>query len=321
MFVVTDSSSAWVQLITDNFITLGIGDADDGFRGSLQRCGLGGGVSVTLVGTDRSRVLRTARGVRADGCDDLLLLVPVAGSPVVRQEGTARTVPPGAASVHVAERPYELEFAGPSRVVVLQAPRRIVPSPDLVSVRRLTADHDRTSGIVGVFRAFAMEVVARGEALSADDREELGRTAAELAVSVLRSRAVDVDAVPDAWQALVAAVRSHVRANLADPGLTPAVLARHHHVSVRSLQLAFERAGSTPAGLVRTERLRWACRLLADPRYAALPVTAVAARAGYLDVNTFIRAFRRAHGTTPGAWRTQARVPTGTDPVVERLRR
>lgn len=300
---VTDSPSTWARLITDNFIALSISDAGDAFQASLHRCDLGDSVRLTVVGTDRSRVVRTARGVRGDGCDDLLLLAPILGPALVRQEGGETEVSPGAVSVHVAERPYELVFDRPNRVVVLQAPRKIVPSGELVSAQRRREPGGTRGPLASVFRAFATEVVAVASGLSDREREELGHTAVELAVSVLGT----FQPAARGRRAVVAAARALVRDCLADPGLTPATVAAGQGVSLRYLQLAFAEAGSSPGAYIRMERLRRSRRLLADPRYLALSVAQVAHRVGYRDVNAFIRAFKREYDDTPGGWRAARR--------------
>ncbi|MFV6028859.1 helix-turn-helix domain-containing protein [Streptomyces sp. NPDC056264] len=53
-----------------------------------------------------------------------------------------------------------------------------------------------------------------------------------------------------------------------------------------------------------------ACRLLASPRHAALPVSAVAARCGFTNPSHFTRRLRAAYGTTPSEWRRHRTRPT-----------
>lgn len=302
MQITTESPTGWAKMISDNFITLSVSGAEDGFRASLSRCDLGSGVTLTSVGNGRSTVRRSIGSIRADGCNDLLLLAPIEGSVAVRQEGRESVLAPGSVSVHVGERPYELAFGSPGRVIVLQAPRATVPDPSLVSVeRRCTAEGTRP-GIAAAFRAFAIEVVGMADALGDSEREELGSTAAELAVSVLRSDAVAGTA---GWRAILAQAQAFIRENLDNPRLAPAAVAVRQGISLRCLQLAFARAETSPAAFIREERLRRARRLLADPRYSALSISQVASRVGYPDANAFIRAFRAEQGTTPGAWRAQ----------------
>ncbi|MGX1807552.1 helix-turn-helix domain-containing protein [Nocardia sp. NPDC055321] len=79
----------------------------------------------------------------------------------------------------------------------------------------------------------------------------------------------------------------------ADPGLSPAVLARTLHVSLRHLQTAFAESGTTPAHAIRVARLTRAAALLEAGR----TVADVVELSGFTDPSTFRRAYRRHFGT------------------------
>lgn len=70
------------------------------------------------------------------------------------------------------------------------------------------------------------------------------------------------------------------------------------------LRLFSKVLGVTPHQYLMRTRLRRAARLLADGN---LPVTEVALEAGIADLSNFVRSFRRAAGTSPGAFRRAAR--------------
>lgn len=303
MDIVTDSPATWTQLITDNFITLTISDVTDAFEGSLRSCDLGETVRLTIVQSQGCRVHRDTRGVRADASNDLLLLTPLEGQVIVRQEGSECTIGPGVVSVHVADRPYDLRFQQPGRVLVMQAPRRIVPSSELVSRERRCTGVD--GAIVRVFRAFATEAIAAANQLTSSERDELGVTASDLAVGVLGATRPGFAESSAGSDYLFLSARSFIRSRLGDPELTPAVVAGSQGVSLRSLQTAFGNAGSSPAAFIRSERLRQSQRLLDDRRRTARSVAQIAHEVGYADPNVFIRAFKREFGRTPAAWRSE----------------
>lgn len=102
---------------------------------------------------------------------------------------------------------------------------------------------------------------------------------------------------------LIGLLREHIRNHLADTDLTVTELARRHHVSVRQVHVVFARAGTTPAGFVRLQRLAAARQLLADPAGARRTIAGVAAAVGFSELRTFERAFQRQYGTTPARWR------------------
>ncbi|GGP94060.1 helix-turn-helix domain-containing protein [Streptosporangium pseudovulgare] len=105
----------------------------------------------------------------------------------------------------------------------------------------------------------------------------------------------------------VARVQAFIEHRLADPGLSPALVAAEHHVSVRHLQKLFEEQGLSVADWIRRRRLERCRRDLADPARNDLPVRAVAARWGFTSESHFNRAFRAAYGAPPATYRRRLR--------------
>jgi AraC-like DNA-binding protein len=98
----------------------------------------------------------------------------------------------------------------------------------------------------------------------------------------------------DALTAVCAAVEQ-------DPGRawTLTTVARHAHLSTRTLSRRFQRAtGMTVAHFVRQARLNAALRLLAR----GVAVSTVASDLGYATPSAFTAMFRRALGTTPARY-------------------
>jgi AraC-like DNA-binding protein len=298
----TVGAEAWSELITGNFIALSVRDARDDFRGELDRRDLGRGVSLTEVTTRPSRVLRTSRLAAGDACDDVLFLVHRGGVGTVSQDRRCTPLRPGFGSVHDASCPYELSFSSPSRELVLQLPKRLLPSADLVGPGRRAREVAATEPAMRVFSAFCRELLAVSDELDGLGREEMGQTAIDLLTSVLR-RGGEPGPVPSGPAALLVTLQGFVRANLADPDLTAESLAAGHHISPRYAQKLFAGTGTTPAGYIRSQRLRAAHRALRDARLDHVPVAGIAHRVGFRGADTFIRAFRREFGVTPGEWR------------------
>ncbi|MDR7277453.1 helix-turn-helix transcriptional regulator [Catenuloplanes atrovinosus] len=100
--------------------------------------------------------------------------------------------------------------------------------------------------------------------------------------------------------ALARAARDLADRHLTDAALTPALLARHLHVSVRTLHRAFATTGEPVSAYIRRRRLEAARAALTAPH--PLPVSAIAARWHFSDSSHFIRAFRRHYGQTPARY-------------------
>jgi AraC-like DNA-binding protein len=98
-------------------------------------------------------------------------------------------------------------------------------------------------------------------------------------------------------------IYAFMRQRLADPGLTPQVVAAAHAISVRQLNRIIEEDGESPAQWIRRQRLDRCRRDLTDPELADRPVATIGARWGFADPATFNRAFQRQFGLPPGEYR------------------
>jgi PAS domain S-box-containing protein len=94
---------------------------------------------------------------------------------------------------------------------------------------------------------------------------------------------------------LIGAARAFVEENVTDPRLSPELLARTHHVSLRLLQSLFADLGLSPARYIRDQRVAHAQMLLRRGE----TVTRSGLLSGFSDTGTFTRAFRRRIGYTP----------------------
>ncbi|WP_285362891.1 helix-turn-helix domain-containing protein [Microbacterium sp. LMC-P-041] len=93
-------------------------------------------------------------------------------------------------------------------------------------------------------------------------------------------------------------VRGQISDGFRDPALTPSRIADMNHVSLRTLQIILAREGTSPARLIRSERLRYAAQLLGR----GMPPRTAAFDSGFSDADTFSRAFRKHFGIAPSAY-------------------
>jgi AraC-like DNA-binding protein len=104
-----------------------------------------------------------------------------------------------------------------------------------------------------------------------------------------------------------AAIKADIAARLSDQGLAVGSVAARHGITPRYVQMLFEADGTTFTHYVLNRRLALAHRLLTDPRHARSTVTAVALAAGFGDLSSFNRAFRRVYGASPSEVRAAVR--------------
>ncbi|MGW0826057.1 helix-turn-helix transcriptional regulator [Streptomyces sp. NPDC002845] len=94
-------------------------------------------------------------------------------------------------------------------------------------------------------------------------------------------------------------VRRYVRDHAADPALTGTSMARALGWSLRQVQLALQRAGTTPRDVIREERLRLVRDRLQCADCAHMTITDLAYASGFSSASAMSTAFRQRYGTSP----------------------
>ncbi|WP_432089649.1 helix-turn-helix domain-containing protein [Streptomyces sp. bgisy095] len=107
-------------------------------------------------------------------------------------------------------------------------------------------------------------------------------------------------------QVLLARIRAFIEASLADPGLSPAAVAAHHHISVRLLHLLFRDKPETVSATIRRLRLQRSHADLANPDLGHHRIGKIAERWEFRHQADCSRAFHRVYGMPPSDFRRQA---------------
>jgi AraC-like DNA-binding protein len=215
------------------------------------------------------------------------------GSGSVEQYGRTARLVPGAAALYDASAPYTLSFPGQMSEIVLQLPRETISSVGH-AFEDLTARVLHPSGPLKALVALAGAVDPGEREGSAASDGAVAESLASLLRAALTSEPPS-EAPPVEAELLALALRLHVDEHAADPHLTPESLAAEFHISLRYAQKLFSRDGDAPASYIRLRRLELAQRHLR----AGSSVSEAAYRSGFLDVDTFSRAFKREFGIAP----------------------
>lgn len=128
---------------------------------------------------------------------------------------------------------------------------------------------------------------------------------ADLAALALGAQGDYAEAAREGGQkaARLAAIRAELETRFQDAELTAASVAQRHCISVRYLHVLFEQSGQTFSDFILERRLRYAMSRLSDPRCRHLRIADIAFDAGFSDLTTFNRCFRRRFGDTPSSVR------------------
>lgn len=272
------------------------------FQGDLQVARLGD-VRIGTIAAAPHTVTRSPRLIRSDDTELYKVALVVDGYARIDQDGRGTELGPSELVVYDTTRPYELTFAGNNRLIVVGVPRSMLRAPrgltGSMTARRLTT----TAGTGRLVGSFLRNVESDLTDLSRGDHPGGHRLAAVLA-DLLDLTLGEIGAQPEVLPVPVLdRILAYCAANLTDPGLSPASIAAAHRISPRYLNKLFAGIGETPAAYLRRMRLDAVRRTLADPGYAAVPISTIAAQYGLADPPNFIRMFRAAYGCTPGQYR------------------
>lgn len=284
----------WRELICAAFLALTPeSDLRDGFAGSVTQWQLGA-ADLARIDSQRQRVRRTENDLDRAGRPGYYANLQVHGVSTMRQAGRETVLRPGDLALVDTRDTFAFEFANDFRQLSFFVPDRLLglDTPVPTATRLQTA-----TGVGAAVRHTLLQLPLLGTPQAARLATHIGGL---LAVALDRPGSPPLRA-PRTYAAALADIEEH----LADDTLTPAMTARRLGVSVRTVHGLFAGRELTYAATVRRARLERARQALRDPDQRSLRVIDIATEAGFADVSSFHRAFRRAYGVTPA----QARQP------------
>ncbi|MET9045409.1 helix-turn-helix domain-containing protein [Streptomyces sp. NPDC004362] len=263
-----------------------------------------GDLQVSSVRANPATVHRTAKLARADDEPVVFISLQVSGESTDVQDGRGAVLRPGDIAFYDTRRPYTLLFDRGVDMHFFRVPVRDIALPDEVIGQAVA----RRLGPEGAVSGMATGYLTR----LAEHREQFDATAAHLlaAPSMELIRAVLAAQSDRPWlmagalhETLAVRILEHMRAHVADPDLSPASVARAHHISVRHLYAILARNGIGFGDWVRAERLDACRRELSRVPPTTETIAALARRWGFKSPSHFSRAFKAAYGMSPQAWR------------------
>ena len=256
-------------------------------------------------------VNRRDRHLVASDNDDLLVLINLDDRLAIRQMDRDVSLGPGEACVLSCAEPGVYERRSAGRIGAVRIPRNALvqgvrdieghlgrPIASDTPLLRLLAGYleaiDRTRSYpVAEERALIVQHVHDILALLLGARGDEGHAAAGRGLKAARFRALKDD----------------VARNIDRRDLTAASIGARHNMSVRSVQRAFEHAGTTFTAYLLELRLNAMHRKLGDRQLAARAISDLALDCGFGDMSHFNHSFRRRFGATPREVREQAKKP------------
>jgi AraC-like DNA-binding protein len=208
-----------------------------------------------------------------------------------------------------------------TQVTLFFMPRAALPLPRDEVERLLAHKLSARTGTGALLARYLTGLLEHAAGCDPAELPRLGTIGLDLAATILAGRLDAGRRLPaeSHHRALAARIDAFIDHHLGDPGLGPASIAAHHHISVRTLHVLFEQQPQTVSATIRRRRIERCHADLADPRLRDRPIGEVALRWGFKTTAEFSRAFRAAYNTSPREHRQQALAKEEPTGAVRRL--
>ena len=255
-------------------------------------------------------VLTRSRELIGDGNDDLGLFISLASS--FHCDFVDRTLGQGEVVLTDNSRAASIVCSGGGSFFALSMPRKALMSlaPDAEDrLKRPAVDGNRPE--LRLLRNY-LETLLTSSAVNAATLHAAGAHVLDL-VALALGAAGDAGHAASAGglrAARALAARQSVSAQLRNPKLSPADIAKANGVSERYLRQLFAEMGTSFSEFLNAQRLELAHRLLTSSLHRNRRIAEIAFEAGFSDLSHFNRRFRARFHMTPSAAREEARGPT-----------
>ncbi|GIH20072.1 helix-turn-helix domain-containing protein [Rugosimonospora africana] len=300
--------AAWHEMTAKAHVntTVSTDNAED-FAAAINLIDLGS-VQASVLTYPPIRASRTAKLIRRSDPELYFVSVTLGGRVGFDQVGREVLVDKGELVLLDTSLPAVAVNDVPLEHMVIQVSKNQLPSRPRLRDRALARPMPARRGLGSLVTSFVGQLMASAHELTPVEGARLTTVVVDLFTCLLASQLDEPAMARESRQQLLPTrVFNFIEQRVGDPGLTPAVIAAAHQISIRSLQLLFQSQGLTVSGRIRSRRLERCRQDLADPASDSRPVHAIGARWGFTDAAGFSRAFRREYGMPPGDYRHQRR--------------
>jgi AraC-like DNA-binding protein len=292
----------WREAVCEAVLNVATEHPGDGFFGDIT-CASYRDLRFASFASTAHEVVRTRSHIGRSRDDHYLVSLQRSGASRMFQGNDACELQPGDVGLVDGTRPFRVEF--PERVdrVVAVIPHAMLHSraPWLGDrpLNRMAADNS-LSGALRFYLERLASPACSSDAEAAALTDNLCNIIALMTATTDRDRsAARHFPIQPGLDEMLATLRRH----LADPDLSPRMLAERLQVSVRTVHKRFEDADTTFGQWVLDARLQACRRALDDPRQSGFTISQIAFGWGFNDLPHFSKAFRARFGLSPSQYR------------------
>jgi AraC-like DNA-binding protein len=260
-----------------------------------------GSLKMAWFHSGEHRVKRTPQHIRSESDHAYLVSLQVAGRSSIVQGESAFHLDPDELAIVDTAKPFELVFSPDVERLVAVLPRASLEARIPWLKRHHTLKIGKDAPYSELSRSHIRELVSKEKKLDIEASLLAENVCNLLALATRDSTIEQLDS-----ELQLEMILSFCRANIADPHLSPGMVAGHFAISLRTLHVRFERIGQTFGEWVLARRLDACRQALQDPLQSRSTITEIVYRNGFNDLSHFCRMFKRHYGQSARAWRLQA---------------
>lgn len=297
-----DQRSFWREAVCEAVLNVATEFPEEGFQGQIV-CSEVGDLRFASFACAGHQILRQKSHIARSKDDHFLVSLQRRGTCHMFQEGLDCALSPGDVGLVDGTRPFRVRF--PESVDRIVA---VIPHDQLFSrapwLRYRPLNRIARQDALGGALRFYLERLAGDECASAVEATFLAENVCNLIALMTASTEGEKSAALDHGAHLtLSQIIPVLRQHLADPDLSPRLLAERMRVSVRTIHKRFEEAQTTFGQWVLENRLQACRRALRDPGQARFTISEIAFGWGFNDLSHFSRAFKARFGETPSRFR------------------
>jgi AraC-like DNA-binding protein len=305
----------WGDVVVHTFRPLRVSGLDSApSRGRISARRMSS-LQVSTVGASASRIVRRPQLIAQEIGEHVIVGLQSRNTATVVQDGREATLRPGDLAFYDSTRPYALGSPDAFEILSFRVPRRALALRE-DELRRITAlAIPGDEGLGRLVSSFLSTLAQPWQAAcSVEARQKVAGTVLDLLATLARESLGAEGGRDVAPPTLALRIRRFIDEHLAEPDLSPEVIAAAHHISVRYLHRLFQVEGTTVSRHIRQLRLQECRRELEVGARTRPTVAAVAHRWGFATPAHFSRVFRATYGISP----SQCRRPPGSSEAAGR---
>ncbi|WP_367108673.1 AraC family transcriptional regulator [uncultured Psychrobacter sp.] len=294
------NADGWQRVINETYFDLKVQvKKPNQFAGSIQQAKLAQiGISGYLA--DGVHYQRSGPHLSQNG-DSILLTFPLSGSVNFQQQQRELVCHPGQFFIELSHQPYQFYHTQTAQLQVLK-----VPIAKLISHQRLIEQYfaqpittEKGSGRLLQHQIAHTLHLATNFELTSVELQLLQQQLIDLIVHTLHRPTLSLadSQVSTIKAAHLRRIESFIYFHLADPELSPQLVAQACHISERYLHVLFKEMPYTFAEWVKMTRLSVANKLLMKGSYSS--VADIGYQVGFTDQSYFSRIYKQQFGYSP----------------------